>query len=334
MPAKIGINGFGRIGRNVYRIALERPDIEVVAVNDITDAETLAHLLKYDSVHGVLGEDVKAVHNELLVGSKRTKVFGERDPGRLPWKDLGVEVVIEATGFFTAAEKASAHIQSGGAKKVIISAPAKGEDLTLCLGVNEQRYDPKNHHIISNASCTTNCVAPMAKVLHENFGITKGLMTTIHAYTADQRLQDAPHKDLRRARAAGVSMVPTSTGAAIAVGLVLPELKGLLDGMAIRVPTPNVSIVDLSCELSKQTSVAEVLDAFRAGTKKNPYLSICDEPLVSIDFNGNRFSCSLDAQSTYVIGGNLVKVLGWYDNEMGYSTRVVDLAEFLIKQGI
>lgn len=334
MPAKIGINGFGRIGRNVYRIALKRPDIEVVAVNDITDAQTLAHLLKYDSVHGALAEDVKAANNELTVGSQRTKVLAERDPGRLPWKDLGVEVVIEATGLFTSADKASAHIQSGGAKKVIISAPAKGEDLTLCLGVNEQKYDPKNHHIISNASCTTNCVAPMAKVLHENFGIAKGLMTTIHAYTADQRLQDAPHKDLRRARAAGVSMVPTSTGAAIAVGLVLPELKGLLDGMAIRVPTPNVSIVDLSCVLNKQTSVAEVLDAFRDGAKKNPYLSICDEPLVSIDFNGNGSSCSLDAQSTYVIGGNLVKVLGWYDNEMGYSTRVVDLVEFLIKQGV
>lgn len=333
MALKIGINGFGRIGRNVYRVVHKRPDIEVVAVNDITDCKTLAHLLKYDSVHGVLDADVRADGDNLVVGAKKTRVLAEREPGRLPWKDLGADVVIESTGLFTEADKASEHIRSGGAKKVIISAPAKGEDLTICLGVNDQKYDPLKHHVISNASCTTNCVAPMAKVLNESFGIVKGLMTTIHAYTADQRLQDAPHKDLRRARAASVSMVPTSTGAAKAVGLVLPELKGRLDGLAIRVPVPNVSIIDLSCSLERETTREEILQAFRAAAQKNPYLSVSDEPLVSIDFNGNASSCTLDGQSVYVIGGNFAKVLGWYDNEIGYSTRLVDLAVFLHRRG-
>ena len=330
MSVKVAINGFGRIGRNVLRAAIDSNQFEIVAVNDLTDAATLAHLLKYDSVHGVFGADVSVAGDSIKVGSKTIKVCSERDPAALPWKELGVDIVIESTGLFTSRDAAAKHIDAG-ARKVIISAPGKEVDLTVCMGVNEDDYDASSHHVISNASCTTNCLAPVAKILMQEFGIVKGLMTTVHAYTNDQRILDLPHSDMRRARAAAVSMIPTSTGAAKAVSLVLPELKGKLDGMAVRVPTPNVSLVDLVVTTEKETSVEEVNAAIKKAAD-GPLKGILDyvaEPLVSIDFNGNPASSSVDALSTSVIGGNMVKVLSWYDNEWGYSNRICDLVSFV-----
>lgn len=329
---KIGINGFGRIGRCVFRAGFGRNDIEFVAVNDLTDAKTLAHLLKYDSIHGRFTRKVEAKGNSIMVDGIEVKVLAEKDPEKLPWGDLGVDVVIESTGRFRDRETASKHLKAG-AEKVIISAPAKDPDWTVVLGVNEKDYDPEKHNVISNASCTTNCLAPVAKVLLDNFGIKKGLMTTVHAYTSDQRLLDLPHSDLRRARAAAVSMIPTTTGAAAAVSLVLPELKGKLDGMAVRVPTSNVSLVDLVVETENETSTEEVNNALKkaADTELKCILACTEEPLVSVDFNGNPYSSIVDLQSTAVIGGNLVKVLSWYDNEWGYSNRMVDLALYLSK---
>ncbi len=332
MAHKVGINGFGRIGRMVFRAILETPELEVVAINDITDAKTLAHLLKYDSIHGKLNMTVEAKDDSLVVDGVAIKVYAERDPGNIPWKNHGIDYVVESTGLFVAKEKAEVHITKGGAKKVIISAPAKGEDITIVMGVNEDKYDAANHHVISNASCTTNCLAPVAKVLNDKFGIEKGLMTTIHAYTGDQRIHDAPHKDLRRARAAALSMVPTSTGAAKAISLAIPELKGKLDGFAIRVPTPNVSVVDLVCTLNKSTTVEEINAAMKeaSGTERNKGIfAYCEEPLVSTDFNTDPHSSIFDSLSTKVIDGNLVKVLSWYDNEWGYSSRVRDLILFI-----
>ena len=331
MAIRVGINGFGRIGRNVLRAGLQHKDIQFVAVNDLpTPTETLAHLLKYDSILGRFDGEVKAQPNAIVVNGQHLKVLTHKDPAQIPWGDLGVELVIESTGAFTDREKAAAHL-TGGAKKVIISAPANNEDLTIVLGVNEQMYDPEKHHVVSNASCTTNCVAPMAKVLHEKFTIKRGLMTTIHSYTNDQRVLDLAHKDLRRARAAALNMIPTSTGAAKAIGLVLPELKGKLDGLSIRVPTPNVSVIDLTVEVAKATTKDEINAAFKAaaGGPLKKYLEYCDEPLVSKDFNGSAKSCAFDATITYVIDGTLVKTFGWYDNEWGYSNRVVDLIEFM-----
>ena len=335
MTTKVGINGFGRIGRNVFRAALANPAVDIVAVNDLTDAETLAHLLKYDSVHGTLNAEVAAQDGNIVVNGKTIKVLAEKDPANLPWKALGVDVVVESTGRFTDAPKAAAHIQAG-AKKVIISAPAKGEDITIVLGVNEQKYDPANHHIISNASCTTNCLAPFTKVLHETFTIKHGMMTTVHSYTNDQQILDLPHKDLRRARAAAMSIIPTTTGAAKAVGLVLPELKGKLNGFSLRVPTPNVSITDLVVEVEKSTTVEEVnakLKAAAEGPLKG-ILAYSEAPLVSRDYNGNPNSSIVDALSTMVIDGTLVKVVSWYDNEWGYSNRVVDLIIYIAKKGL
>lgn len=329
MTVKVGINGFGRIGRSVFRAALQKK-VEVVAVNDLTDAKTLAHLFKYDSVFGTFPGTVKAGDGEIIIDGKPLKVIAEKDPAKLPWKDLGVDYVIESTGRFTEREKAAAHLQAG-AKKVIISAPAKGEDITIVLGVNEDKYDSAKHHVISNASCTTNCLAPFAKVLLEKFGIVSGLMTTIHSYTNDQIILDAPHKDLRRARAAALSMIPTSTGAAKAIGLVLPELKGKLDGLAIRVPTPNVSVVDLVVKVGKPTTKEEVNAALKEAAEKSPYLNYTEEELVSKDFNGDPASSTVDAKCTYVIGDQ-VKVLSWYDNEWGYSNRVVDLVDYISKK--
>ena len=331
MPARVAINGFGRIGRNTLRAALrDGSDLEFVALNDITDAETLAHLLAYDSVHGRFDGSVKAGDGELIVNSSSIKVSAVRDPADLPWKELGIDIVIESTGLFRARDDAQKHIDAG-AKKVIISAPAKGPDVTICLGVNQEQYDANNHHIISNASCTTNCLAPVAKVLNQEYEIERGWMTTIHAYTSDQRLQDMPHKDLRRARAAAMSMIPTSTGAAKAVGLVLPELQGKLDGCAIRVPTPNVSVVDLIAHLGKDTDPEQVNQAFRdaAAGPLQGILQLSEEPLVSIDYNGSPFSSVVDAQFTSVVDGRLVQILSWYDNEMGYSTRLKDLSEYV-----
>ena len=329
MSVKVGINGFGRIGRNAFRAALANPSlgIDIVAVNDLTDPETLAHLLKYDSVHGNLSDEISATDDELRVNGKDIKVLSERDPADLPWSDQGVEVVIESTGFFTVREDAEKHITAGGAKKVVISAPAKGEDITIVLGVNDDKYDKDNHHIISNASCTTNCLAPIAKVLLESFGINSGLMTTVHAYTGDQRVHDFPHKDMRRARAAALSMIPTTTGAAVAVSSVLPELEGKLDGMAIRVPTANVSMVDLAVDLERKAGANEVNAALKeaAESNLNGILGYSELPLVSIDFNGCKLSSILDAPFTKVIEGGLVKVLSWYDNETGYSNRLVEL---------
>ena len=325
MSIKIGVNGFGRIGRNVVRAGLTK-GIDFVAVNDITDAVTLAHLLKYDSVHGKLDAAVEVTGEGLTVGGKPIRVLCERDPSKLPWKDLGVDIVLECSGLFTAREKAAAHLDAG-AKKVIISAPGKGADLTMCYGVNHDSYRPDSHHVVSNASCTTNCLAPVAKVLHEGFGIKRGLMTTVHSYTNDQRILDLPHKDLRRARAAAMSMIPTTTGAARAVGEVLPELKGRLDGMAIRVPTPNVSLVDLVVELAKNVTEDQVNTAFRqaaAGPLKG-VLQCTEEPTVSIDFNGCPASSTVDPSLTKVMEGNFVKVLAWYDNEWGFSNRMVDV---------
>ncbi len=329
---KLGINGFGRIGRCVFRAGLDRDDVEFVAINDLTDAKTLAHLLKYDSIHGRFNKDVKAEGNSLIVDGKEISVVSERDPANLPWGDMGIDVVVESTGRFRDRANASKHL-SAGAKKVIISAPAKDPDWTVVLGVNDKDYDPQEHNIISNASCTTNCLAPVAKVLLDNFGISKGLMTTIHAYTSDQCLLDLPHSDLRRARAAAVSMIPTTTGAAAAVSLVLPELKGKLDGMAIRVPTSNVSLVDLVVETEKDATVDEVNNALMkaADNELNGFLAYTDEPLVSIDFNGNPSSSTVDLSSTAIMGGNLIKVLSWYDNEWGYSNRMVDLAAYISK---
>ena len=335
MSIKVGINGFGRIGRNAFRAALGNPDVEIIAVNDLTDAETLAHLLKYDSVHGKLNAEVKVENGSILVNGKPIKVLAEKDPAALPWGALGVQVVVESTGRFTDAAKAAAHIQAG-AKKVIISAPAKGEDITIVMGVNESQYDPAKHHILSNASCTTNCLAPMAKIIHEAFGIKHGMMTTVHSYTNDQQILDLPHKDLRRARAAALSIIPTTTGAAKAVALVLPELKGKLNGFALRVPTPNVSITDLVAEMEKPVTVEEVNAALKAAAAGplQGILEYCDEPLVSKDFNGNAHSCIVDSLSTMVVDGTQLKVIGWYDNEWGYSNRVVDLIAYIGKIGL
>ncbi|MDY0268055.1 type I glyceraldehyde-3-phosphate dehydrogenase [Trichloromonas sp.] len=330
MAIKVAINGFGRIGRNFFRAAAAAKTLDIVAVNDLTDAATLAHLLKYDSVHGAFKGKVEAGKDEIIVDGKAIKVLKSTDPAALPWKELGVEIVIESTGRFTDQESAGKHLKAG-ARKVIISAPGKDVDLTVCMGVNEQDYDPARHHVVSNASCTTNCLAPVAKVLLENFGIVKGMMTTIHSYTNDQMILDLPHKDLRRARAAALSMIPTTTGAAKAVSLVLPSLKGKLDGVAVRVPTPNVSLVDLVVETEKATSVAEVNAALKkaADGPLQGILNFCEEPLVSCDFNGCPASSTVDADSTNVIGGTLVKVMSWYDNEWGYSNRVHDLVNFI-----
>ena len=335
MAVKVGINGFGRIGRNIMRAAMGNSDIDFVAVNDLTNAATLAHLLKYDSVLGNLDADVKASGDGITVDGDNFKVLSVKDPAQLPWKDLGVDVVFESTGIFTSRDGAAKHL-AAGTKKVVITAPAKKPDLTVVLGVNGDKYNPGSHHIISNASCTTNCLAPIAKVLHESFGIRKGWMTTVHSYTNDQQLLDLPHKDLRRARAAALSIIPTTTGAASAVGEVLPELKGKLDGIAMRVPTPNVSVVDLAAILDKKTSAEEVNAAFKAaadGPMKG-LLEYVTAPLVSIDFRGNPHSSSLDAQYTSVMDGDFVKVLSWYDNEWGYSNRCVDLLRFLVKKGL
>jgi len=332
MAVKVGINGFGRIGRNFFRAAYNDPALEIVAVNDITDAKTLAHLLKYDSVHGRFEQEVGVKDSALVVAGKTVQVLAVKDPSELPWGKLGVEVVIESTGKFTEREGAEKHLKAG-AKRVLISAPAKNPDATFVIGVNEKTFDPAKHFIISNASCTTNCLAPVAKVLLDNFGIERGLMTTIHAYTNDQKILDLPHKDLRRARAAAVSMIPTTTGAAKAVSLVIPALKGKLDGMAIRVPTPNVSVVDLTAELSKATTAEEVNAAMKKAAEGplKGILQYVEEPLVSIDFNHTSYSSEFDALSTKVIDGKMVKVLAWYDNEWGYSCRMVDLAKYVGK---
>ncbi len=336
MVTRIGINGFGRIGRLVLRATAEKKaDIDVVVVNDLTDTKTNAHLFKYDSSYGIYPGKVEAAEDAIVVDGKRVQVLAERDPAKIPWRDYGVEIVIESTGLFTDASKASAHRQ-GGAKKIIISAPAKGEDATIVLGVNEDKYDPKKHHIISNASCTTNCIAPVVKVLHDNFGVTRGLLTTAHSYTNDQRLLDQFHKDLRRARSAALSIIPTSTGAARAVTLVIPELTGKLNGIALRVPTPTVSICDFVADLGKDVTAEEVNEAFKAAASGplKGILEYCDEPLVSIDFKGNPASAILDAENTMVIGGSMVKVLAWYDNEWGYSNRVVDLVSYIATKGL
>lgn len=335
MATKVGINGFGRIGRNVFRAAFNNPEVEVVAINDLTDVKTLAHLLKYDTTHGKFEGTVEATEGALIVNGKTVKVFAERNPENLPWAANGVEIVVESTGIFTAKEKASLHLK-GGAKKVIISAPATDEDITIVLGVNEDKYDPANHTIISNASCTTNCLAPFAKVLNEKFGIVKGMMTTIHSYTNDQSVLDLPHKDLRRARAAAENIIPSTTGAAKAVSLVLPELKGKLNGMSFRVPTPNVSVTDLVAELKVNVTVDEVNAALKeaANGALKGVLNYSDEPLVSSDYNGDPASSTIDALSTMVVGDNLVKVVSWYDNEWGYSNRVVDLVSFIAKKGL
>jgi glyceraldehyde 3-phosphate dehydrogenase len=335
MAVRVGINGFGRIGRNIMRAAMGSKDIDFVAVNDLTNAATLAHLVKYDSVLGNLSADVKATADGISIDGDEFKVLSVKDPAQVPWKDLGVEVVFESTGIFANRDGASKHI-AAGAKKVIITAPAKGPDVTLVLGVNDDTYDPKNHHIISNASCTTNCLAPLAKVIHERFGIRKGWMTTIHSYTNDQNLLDLPHRDLRRARAAALSMIPTTTGAATAVGEVLPELKGRLDGFSMRVPTPNVSVVDLNAVLDKKATGDEVNQALReaaAGQMKG-LLAVSDAELVSIDFRGNPHSSIVDAPYTKVMDGDFLKVLSWYDNEWGYSNRCVDLLRKLVAKGL
>jgi glyceraldehyde 3-phosphate dehydrogenase len=335
MAVKVGINGFGRIGRNIMRAALGDDEIDFVAVNDLTNAATLAHLLKYDSVLGNLDADVKATADGITVDGDEFKVLSVKDPAQLPWKDLGVDVVFEGTGIFTNRDGAAKHL-AAGAKKVIITAPAKGPDITVVLGVNEDKYDPSKHHIISNASCTTNCLAPLAKVIHEQFGIKKGWMTTIHSYTNDQQLLDLPHKDLRRARAAALSMIPTTTGAASAVGEVLPELKGKLDGFAMRVPTPNVSVVDLNVVVDKKTSGEEVNAALKAAAEGplKGILAFSEAELVSIDFRGNPNSSIVDAPYTKVMDGDFVKVLSWYDNEWGYSSRCVDLLRKLVAKGL
>ena len=337
MGVKVGINGFGRIGRNVFRAAFERSDVEIVAINDLASVETHAMLLQYDSVHGQFPYEVAADGADLVVNGRRVTVFSERDPGNLPWAEHGVEMVVESTGLFTDKTKAEVHITKGGAKKVIISAPASNEDITIVMGVNHDKYDPQAHQVISNASCTTNCLAPIAKVLDEQFGIVHGLMTTIHSYTNDQQILDLTHKDMRRARAAALSMIPTSTGAAKALSLVLPNLKGKLNGFSMRVPTPNVSVVDLNAEVTHAVSVDEVnaalLSASKEGSLKG-YLAYTDKPLVSRDFNGNPYSSIVDSLCTMVIEGTMVKVISWYDNEWGYSNRVVDLVAFIAGKGL
>jgi glyceraldehyde 3-phosphate dehydrogenase len=333
MAIRIGINGFGRIGRNTLRAAkkLGMKDLDFVAVNDLTDTKTLAHLLQYDSVHGRFDGDVKAEKDALVVDGDSMRVLSEKDPAKLPWKDLGVDVVLESTGRFTDRDAAALHL-AGGAKKVIISAPAKKEDVTLVYGVNHQSYDPAKHHIISNASCTTNCLVPVVKVILDRFGFVNGFMTTVHSYTNDQQILDLPHKDLRRARAAALSIIPTTTGAAKATSLVLPELKGKIDGVSLRVPTPDVSVVALTCTVEKATTAEEVNDAFRAAAAKGPLkdiLTVSDEPLVSVDYIGSLHSSTVDSLSTNVVGGTLVNVTSWYDNEMGYSARCVDLLRYV-----
>lgn len=335
MGIKVGINGFGRIGRNVMRSCLGDKDIDFVAVNDLTDTKTLAHLLKYDSVMGNLDHNITAGDGEITVENDKFKVFSERDPAAIDWESVGAEIVIEATGMFTNAEDAKKHMR-GSVKKVIISAPAKGEDVTIVLGVNENVYDAANHHIVSNASCTTNCLAPVAKVIHEKFGIKNALMNTIHSYTNDQNVLDLPHKDLRRARAAALSMIPTSTGAAKAVALVIPDLKGKFDGISVRVPTPNVSLVDVVINVEKETSTEEVNQVLKnaANEELQGILAFSEEPLVSMDFKGNPNSSIVDAENTKVIGGTSIKILSWYDNEWGYSCRVRDLVKFIAAKGL
>lgn len=331
MSLKIGINGFGRIGRNLLRAFFKDPDFDFVAVNDITDSKTLAHLLKYDSVLGILEADIKSSEEAIIVNDKKIKVLSEKDPSNLPWKDLGISIVVESTGLFRKRQDAIKHIEHGGAKKVIISAPATEPDVTLVLGVNEDVYDPEKHNIISNASCTTNCLAPVTKVLHQEFGVEKAFMTTIHSYTSDQRILDQPHKDLRRARAAALAQIPTTTGAAKAVGIVIPELKGKIDGIAIRVPTPNVSLVDLVALLKKNVSAEEVNESFKNASqgKLKGILQYTEEPLVSVDFMANPHSAIVDGQFTRITDDNLVKVLAWYDNEWGYSCRLGDLIKYI-----
>jgi glyceraldehyde 3-phosphate dehydrogenase len=336
MAHKIGINGFGRIGRLVFRAITQHygDKLEIAAVNDLTDAKTNAHLLKYDSTYGIYPGKVEATADSIIVDGETVKVIAERDPAKIPWKDLGIDIVIESTGLFTDGTKAAAHLQ-GGAKKVIISAPATNEDITIVMGVNDEKYDSSKHNIISNASCTTNGIAPVVKVLNENFGITKGLLTTIHAYTNDQRLLDMYHKDLRRARSAGLNMIPTSTGAARAVALVMPEMKGKLHGISIRVPVPTVSVCDFVCDLSKEVTADQINSAFKeaATGKLNGILQYIDEPLVSTDFKGNQHSSILDSLETMVIGGNMAKIIAWYDNEWGYSCRMADLALKIFSKG-
>ncbi len=333
MTIKIGINGFGRIGRNLFRAALDNPEVDVVAVNDLTDAKTLAHLLKYDSVHGVLNADVRVAQDGFTVNGKNVKVLAEKDPGALPWGELNVDIVIESTGRFTNGEDAASHLRAG-ARKVIISAPGKNVDATIVMGVNHDAYDPVKHNIVSNASCTTNCLAPVVKVLHQHFKIKNGMMTTVHSYTNDQQILDLPHKDLRRARAAGVSIIPTTTGAAKAVGLVIPDLKGKLNGLAMRVPTPNVSVVDFVAVLERTATVDEVNAALRqaADGELKGIMAYSDAPLVSKDYYGDAHSSIVDALSTMVMDGGLVKVIAWYDNEWGYSCRVLDLALYMAKR--
>lgn len=336
MALKIGINGFGRIGRAVFRAAMNNDEIEIVAVNDLTNACTLAHLLQYDSVHGTLEAEIYAnEEREFKVNGRDIKAFAMPDPGAVPWGDYGVEVVVESSGRFTDRDGASKHM-NGGAKKVLISAPAKNEDITIVMGVNEEKYDPEKHHIVSNASCTTNGLAPVVKVIHEKFDVVRGLMTTIHSYTNDQQILDLPHKDLRRARAAAMSIIPTTTGAAKAVALVIPELKGKLNGLSMRVPTPNVSVVDLVAELAKPASVEEINGALKNAAEGplKGILQFCEIPLVSRDFNGNRHSSIVDSLSTMVVDGILAKVVAWYDNEWGYSNRVVDLAAYIGRRGL
>jgi len=335
MAVKVGINGFGRIGRNIMRAAMGDKSIDIVAVNDLTNAATLAHLLKYDSILGNLKADISATGDRITVDKDEFQVLSVKDPAQLPWKSLGVDVVFESTGLFTNRDDAAKHL-TAGAKKVVITAPAKKPDISVVLGVNSDAYDPAKHQIISNASCTTNCLAPLAKVLHDKFTIRKGWMTTVHSYTNDQQLLDLPHKDLRRARAAALSIIPTTTGAAVAVGEVLPELKGRLDGISMRVPTPNVSVVDLAALLDKKTSKEEVNNAFLEASKGSlkGIMQYVDEPLVSIDFRGNPYSSIIDSQYTSVMDGDFVKVLAWYDNEWGYSSRCVDLLRFMEKKGL
>ncbi|MQR87438.1 type I glyceraldehyde-3-phosphate dehydrogenase [Bacillus megaterium] len=335
MSVKIGINGFGRIGRNVFRAALKNDNVEVVAINDLTDANMLAHLLKYDSVHGKLDAEVVVDGSNLVVNGKTIEISAERDPAQLSWGKQGVEIVVESTGFFTKRADAAKHLEAG-AKKVIISAPASDEDITIVMGVNEDKYEAANHNVISNASCTTNCLAPFAKVLNDKFGLKRGMMTTVHSYTNDQQILDLPHKDYRRARAAAENIIPTSTGAAKAVSLVLPELKGKLNGGAMRVPTPNVSLVDLVAELDKEVTVEDVNNALKEAAEGDlkGILGYSEEPLVSGDYNGNINSSTIDALSTMVMEGNMVKVISWYDNESGYSNRVVDLAQYIAAKGL
>lgn len=332
---KVGINGFGRIGRNTTRAALQNPAVEVVAINDLTDAKTLAHLLKYDSVHGILAAEVSVDGDSIVVDGKKIKVFSVKDPAQIPWSELGVEIVVESTGFFTDGNVAKAHMQ-GTVKKVIISAPAKNEDITIVMGVNDDQYDPAKHNIISNASCTTNCLAPFVKVLQDTFGIERGLMTTVHSYTNDQKILDVAHKDLRRARAAGMSIIPTTTGAAKAIAQVMPELKGKLNGFSMRVPTPDVSITDLVVELKKNTTAEEINEVLKKAAESylKGIMDYTDLPLVSMDFKGNSNSSIIDGLSTMVIEGNMAKVVSWYDNEWGYSNRVVDLAAYIAKKGL